>query len=282
MPPVKPGAKPAAAKSSPFGKPSADDVMEYVIEEGSDGLIPDGEYEVKCVGVRPMVSEAGNNMFVWDFVITKGQHAGNDYPIFTALTQAAMWKLTETLEALGFDTTPGQKNKFTKKEAMGRMAIATIIKEIAKKGKRKGKPQMTITNLAQHPKGAGYKPAGTTGNPFLDKQAQDRTEEEEENQDENVTPEENEELDPEMEGEVDPDAEPEEDPDAEPEADPEEDPEEEPEPDPDDDDEVPVVAPSRAGGKIAQNAGAAATRRAPPPPPPAPRKNPPAPPRRAR
>lgn len=283
--PAKPGAKPASTKATPFGKPSSDDVLEYVIPEGSDGLVPDGKYEVKCTGVTSQESEAGNPMFVWNMVITKGQYAGMDFPIFTALTQAAMWKLTETLEALGFDSTVGKKNKLNKSDARGRMAIATMKQEVQKKGKGKGKKRSVIQSLEEHPKGAGYKPAGSTGNPFTDRQASEVEEDEQEEnvgvdetesyEEPEVTDEDNEEAAPEAEteeeytaGEDDPDAEPEEEP--------------EPEPDPDDDDdEIPVAPPSKASQKVMKTVATAARRPAAPPAPPA-RKSPPAPPRRPR
>ena len=63
--------------------------------------IPDGVYKVRCVNVEQTVSKGGNPMFVWDFEVSEGPKTGFKSKVFTAITPAAMWKVAETVIALG-------------------------------------------------------------------------------------------------------------------------------------------------------------------------------------
>lgn len=63
--------------------------------------IPDGIYKVRCVNVEQTVSKGGNPMFVWDFEVSEGPKTGFKSKVFTAITPAAMWKVAETVIALG-------------------------------------------------------------------------------------------------------------------------------------------------------------------------------------
>lgn len=177
----------------PFGKPATKEKFEYSLEEGSGDVIPEAKYTLKCTDVKHDTSEAGNPMWVWDFIVAKGKYAGKDFRIYTALTEAAMWKVAEVLEAMGFDATPGQKNEFTRKEAIGRMVLGDIITDTftAKKGKNKGKERTRsiLDSIEAHPKGAGYKPSGSTGNPLVsdsDEEEEDEQEEQMEGEDEEL------------------------------------------------------------------------------------------------
>lgn len=191
-PKPNPTAKKKKGKSAPaqnFGKPSKDEVFEFEIPEGSDGIIPPGDYEGRLVGLNKQISKnSGNPMWVWNFVITKGPHAGMDFPVFTSLTQNALWKLTETLAGLGLPHESGEKAKFSKSDAIGRMAILRIVT-----GNYQGKDRSEIQTLLPHPKGAGYKKPGTTGNPFADAQIDEEDEDEESMPDDEVEEEEEEE-----------------------------------------------------------------------------------------
>lgn len=162
------------APASPFSKPSKDDMFEYELPEGSGDTIPDDKYEVKCVGLVDAPSQAGNPMWTFNFVVTKGQYAGFDAPVFCALTEAALWKLEETLKALGLMDEDGRKVSFSKRDALGRLAIATFEENTYKKRTRS-----QIAALEPHPKGAGYKPKGVTGNPFTDPDPEEEVAEEE-------------------------------------------------------------------------------------------------------
>ena len=81
--------------------------------------IPDGNYKVKCMDVEQNVSKGGNPMFVWTFQINEGEHAGFESKVFTAITPAAMWKVAETVEALGVGQT-GSVVKFKRTDVVGK------------------------------------------------------------------------------------------------------------------------------------------------------------------
>lgn len=90
-----PGAAPTAASNDSF------EVDLTGVEAGGGFVIPDGVYKVRCMNVEQTVSKSGNPMFVWDFEVSEGPKAGFKSKVFTAVTPAAMWKVAETVIALG-------------------------------------------------------------------------------------------------------------------------------------------------------------------------------------
>lgn len=87
--------------------------------------IPDGNYKVKCVNVEQSVSKGGNPMFVWTFEISEGQYKGFQSKVFTAITPAAMWKVAETVIAMGVGQT-GSVVKFKRTDVVGKECGALI------------------------------------------------------------------------------------------------------------------------------------------------------------
>ena len=87
--------------------------------------IPDGNYRVKCVDVEQSVSKGGNPMFVWSFEVSEGDHKGFQSKVFTAITPAAMWKVAETVIALGVGQT-GSVVKFKRTDVVGKECGALI------------------------------------------------------------------------------------------------------------------------------------------------------------
>lgn len=87
--------------------------------------IPDGTYKVKCLEVEQQVSKSGNPMFVWTFEVSDGPHAGFQSKVFTAVTPAAMWKVAETVIALGVGQ-QGQVVKFRRSDVIGKECGALI------------------------------------------------------------------------------------------------------------------------------------------------------------
>ena len=81
--------------------------------------IPDGAYKAKCIEVSQDVSKSGNPMFVWEFEITEGQYAGRTFKSWTAITPAAMWKVAETVIALGIGQ-QGQVVKFKRQDVLNK------------------------------------------------------------------------------------------------------------------------------------------------------------------
>lgn len=104
------GAAPSAA---------ADSFEVDLTDVESQGLIPAGAYRAKCVNVDQSVSKGGNPMFVWDFELLEGDGRGRVLKVFTAITPAAMWKVAETVIALGVGQT-GEVVKFKRSDVVGK------------------------------------------------------------------------------------------------------------------------------------------------------------------
>ena len=116
-------------KDNPFGKaPDGDDEFEIDgLDEAGDSKfrIPEGEYKMRLIELEKGESKAGNPMWIWTFCVIDGDHEGTELKTWTALTPAAMWKLSEVLTALGFEAKDGRA-KFKKQEAIGREVLATV------------------------------------------------------------------------------------------------------------------------------------------------------------
>jgi hypothetical protein len=92
-----------------------------------DFVFPDGDYPFRCIDVAVDYSKAsGNKMYVWSFQ-GGSQLRGLTFKVFTALTPAAMWKLSEVIEAMGLGK-KGEKVRFKKKDAIGKMVIGKLEK----------------------------------------------------------------------------------------------------------------------------------------------------------
>ena len=116
---------------APMPTPSApvtSDSFEVDLSEVSDGFtIPDGNYKVKCLDVEQGVSKAGNPQFIWSFEVSEGDHKGFQSKVFTAITPAAMWKVAETVMALGIGQS-GSVVKFKRTDVVGKECGALIEK----------------------------------------------------------------------------------------------------------------------------------------------------------
>lgn len=87
--------------------------------------IPDGNYKVKCVDVEQGVSKGGNPQFIWSFEVSEGNNTGFQSKVFTALTPAAMWKVAETVMALGVGQS-GSVVKFKRSDVVNKECGALI------------------------------------------------------------------------------------------------------------------------------------------------------------
>lgn len=85
----------------------------------SSFAIPNGTYKAKCINVTQDVSKSGNPMFIWEFEIAEGDYKGKTFKSWTAITPAAMWKVAETVIALGVGQT-GQVVRFKKGDVVGK------------------------------------------------------------------------------------------------------------------------------------------------------------------
>ena len=103
--------------------------------------IPDGTYKAKCIEVSQDVSKSGNPMFVWEFEITEGQYAGRTFKSWTAITPAAMWKVAETVIALGIGQ-QGQVVKFKRQDVLNKECGLVIEQD-----EYNGKPTSRISRV---------------------------------------------------------------------------------------------------------------------------------------
>ena len=141
--PFMPQSPVAAAQNPPMAGNLGNAVFDVDLTDVKESsyIIPDGDYQVKCVDVEQAVSQAGNPQFVWTFAIIDGEHKDMEFKSFTALTPAAMWKVAETVTALGLGSV-GTKVKFSRSEVLGKRCIATI-----EESEYKGVVRSTIANL---------------------------------------------------------------------------------------------------------------------------------------
>ena len=130
--------------NNPFGQvPDADDefTVEGLDEGDSKFKIPEGEYKMRLIDLVKETSKAGNPMWVWTFTVVSGEHEGIELKTWTALTPAAMWKLTEVLQALGLPS-DGKRANFKKKDALGKECIAVV-----EDSEYQGRVNSSISNL---------------------------------------------------------------------------------------------------------------------------------------
>lgn len=127
--------------------------FEADLSEETGKVIPEGEYEVVCFDVERKVSSTGNPMFVWKFK-APGKGRNFEFTYYTALSKAAMFKVAETLSALGVGK-PGEKVSFTKRQVIGRRAIAVVKTE-----EFNGSEGSKIGRLKPHPQGPVREPGG--------------------------------------------------------------------------------------------------------------------------
>lgn len=144
----------------PFSDDEDDD--NFTIDGDLTGnLPPEGDYIGKLIDLTKEESKAGNPMWVWEVELVSrveyhsDEFAGWSKKVYTALTEAAMWKVNETLQAFGLGRVEDGRIKanFRKGQAMGTHCIMII-----EHGEYNGQPTADIAKLLPHPEGAGYKP----------------------------------------------------------------------------------------------------------------------------
>lgn len=130
------------------------DEFEVDLDREEDELPKAGQYVLRLVDVQKDVSKAGNPMWVFDWDIVGDAagdttFAGERYKSFCALTSAALWKLEETLLAIGAIESPGQKAKFKRADVIDTLVLGHLVE-----GEYNGRPQMQLDAVGPHPKGA--------------------------------------------------------------------------------------------------------------------------------
>lgn len=202
-------AKRTASPSRPFGSPSENEAFEILIPEGAaSGRIPAGDqYIGKLTTLISNVSRGGqgNPQLVFGFeLVTPRDFRGMDFQLYCPKVDKAMWKLGDTLTALGIKYEPGKPFKLQKAEVLGTL-VRMIIKD--EQNSQTGRDQSKLVAVLPHPDGAGKK-AKSAG--FVPPEEEDDDEEEdtsivgdEEDDDEPTDEDEEEEEDDEDEEEED-------------------------------------------------------------------------------
>lgn len=142
--PFIPNGAPAPAPNPMPGASSsgAADAFEVDLTNVQDGYtVPDGMYKARCIEVEQSVSQAGNPMFIWTFAITEDKYAGREFKSWTAITPAAMWKVAETVQALGVGQT-GQVVRFKRADVLNKDCGLLIEAD-----EYNGKPSSKITRV---------------------------------------------------------------------------------------------------------------------------------------
>lgn len=97
-------------------------------ERGGGGSthIPEGDYAMKCVDAKWDESENGNEMIAWVFQGTEGKAKGKKFYFYTVNNENSMWKMIETLEALGIECPEDEDLEVDVKELIGLEGIAAV------------------------------------------------------------------------------------------------------------------------------------------------------------
>ncbi len=146
-----------ASPAAPFGNPSTDEVFDILIPEGAaTGKIPArDDYVGKIFALlKKEAKSSGNPMWVFTASITEGEYRGMDFDLFCPLTPNALWKLADTLAALGIKFSAGQPVSFKRSDIIGVGCRLVIKDDRNQDGTRE---VSRLAGLLPHPKGAGYK-----------------------------------------------------------------------------------------------------------------------------
>lgn len=147
----------AQDKRNPFGTPSDEVVTEDntfsidLTDQTDPNVIEEGDYIGKLIGVDKTTSKSGNPMWVWDFVIMEGPHAGKEYRLFTAIIPSALWKLNETLQALGVGGF-GKTVSFKPQDVLNTKVVMTI-----SDNEYNGQTRSQLDKISAPEEGAGTK-----------------------------------------------------------------------------------------------------------------------------
>ncbi len=122
--------------ADPFDSGGFDDDFEVNLGKVG-GRPPAGSAIVELAQIKKQVSQSGNPMWVFEFKIIEyrqvdGEGEASDWigevlPVFCALTPNAMWKLAETVGALGIDVPADDRvARFKSEDVIGVQALAAL------------------------------------------------------------------------------------------------------------------------------------------------------------
>lgn len=111
------------------------------VDDQDFGALPAGKYPVYVFEHNFKESRSGNPMTVLVLKVAEGKGKGRQFWFNLVETPKSMWKIKETLEALGYDI-PKKAVSIDWDEVLGKKAIAVVTK-----GKYKGKDTNNVEKL---------------------------------------------------------------------------------------------------------------------------------------
>lgn len=126
--------------------------------------IPAGTYRVSISSCKPNVSKAGNQMLSWSVQVEEGEYVGRRVFFHTVLTPDSLWKLKQTLQALGYtDEELSGEFEFDPEDVIGLESYAVVTQQTYQ-GAVSNNVQRLISEEAYKGPAATWtsKPAATT------------------------------------------------------------------------------------------------------------------------
>ena len=122
---------------SAFGKPAEDDDLIQWDDAGDVDVnpwyVPPGLYELQCTDAEKGIANSGNPKVTFTFSVLKavgegagGSGVGKDLKVHAALTPQAIWKLRETVEALGMPWPKKGALKVKCSDFRGKKCLGTV------------------------------------------------------------------------------------------------------------------------------------------------------------
>ena len=100
--------------------------MEGIDDSGGNFHINSGDYLMKCTGVSEETSKQDNPMYVFKFEGLEKHAKNRSFRMHCALTPKALWKLKQTLRALGVEIPEGSDGEFDPDDVVGVEVMGTV------------------------------------------------------------------------------------------------------------------------------------------------------------
>lgn len=96
---------------------------EFMFKPGENALkskyvFPDGKYAARITDLEKGIAKSGKPKYVFKILGIEGPTEGIEYESHLSLSEAAQWKLLETLDAIGVK--PGANGTYNAREAVGK------------------------------------------------------------------------------------------------------------------------------------------------------------------
>lgn len=89
--------------------------------------IPAGPYDMRCIEAVDGHSRAGNRMITVTLVVLRGEHAGREFKTYITKNLASLWKVKDTIFALGVKPDAEGNWKFKPDDLLDKECVAHIV-----------------------------------------------------------------------------------------------------------------------------------------------------------